>query len=43
MTGRAAGNSYGPATRKDWQAGPTVTRCNIQNRLLCPCMSKIYK
>ncbi len=25
MTGRAAGNSYGPATRKDWQAGPTVT------------------
>lgn len=30
MTGRAAGNSYGPATRKDWQAGPTVT--NLSTR-----------
>ncbi len=30
MTSRAAGNSYGPATRKDWQAGPTVTDLSTQ-------------
>jgi len=30
MTG-AAGNSYGPATQKDWQAGPTVTNYIKQN------------
>jgi len=30
MTG-AAGNSYGPAKRKDWQAGPTVTNHLYQN------------
>ena len=39
MTGRAAGNSYGPATRKDWQAGPTVTDSIIQNWLVCSCVS----
>jgi len=30
MTG-AAGNSYGLAKRKDWQAGPTVTNYLKQN------------
>jgi len=30
MTG-AAGNSYGPAKRKDWQADPTVTNYLKQN------------
>ncbi len=42
MTG-AAGNSYGPATRKDWQAGPTVTNYIKQNKLVCSCVSKTYK